>query len=171
MAEAPILGDMHEEVGIDSRVVRTESESPTAVLVKCRLGYAGELRDYRARIEQAISMTTLVARFLHRTFRDVAMGLLVACEPQFVRERSGNARNVGIEFAAVVYWEGASRKPYDEGVVDRNRSYLFIAMLNPVDGPASRHTPTFFDSRVHMELVRDTRKKALKTPGSPWAEL
>jgi hypothetical protein len=95
VAEAPILGDMHEEVGIDSRVVRTESESATAVLVKCRLGYAGELRDYRARIEQAISLTTLVARFLHRTFRDVAMGLLVAREPQFVRERSADARNVG----------------------------------------------------------------------------
>jgi hypothetical protein len=101
----------------------------------------------------------------------VAMGLLVACEPQFVRERSGNARMSAVEFAAVVYWEGASRKPYYEGVVDRNRSYLFIAMLNPVDGRASRHTPTFFDCRVHMELVRDTRKKALKTPGSPWAEL
>ena len=171
MAEAPILGDMHEEVGIDSRVVRTESESATAVLVKCRLGYAGELRDYRARIEQAISVTTLVARFLHRTFRDVGWdcwSLANLSSPVSVpvtREMSA------VEFAAVVYWEGASRKPYFEGVVDRNRSYLFIAMLNPVDGRASRHTLTFFDSRVHMELVRDTRKKALKTPGSPWAEL
>ena len=124
-----VNNDISEEAGIQSRVIRTQSELPTAVFVKSRLGYANELREYRARTQQTVSVTTLVARSLYHAFRDVGINLaddiLVTMDlRRFLSPNRWSLANLSSavsvpvtpemsaeEFTAAVFWQVTSRKP------------------------------------------------------------
>ena len=113
----------------EPRAHHVEGERPTAVFVKSRVGFTEELREYRARTGQLVSVTTLVARSLYHAFRDVGVDLaddiLVAMdlrrflEPgQWTLANLSSAVNVSVtpemsaeEFTAAVFWQVASRKP------------------------------------------------------------
>jgi hypothetical protein len=118
-----------EEAHTESHVARTENETPTAVFVKSRVGFANELRDYRTRTKQTVSVTTLVARSLYHAFRDVGIKMAdeILVTMDLRRYLSGNrwslanlssAASVPItpemsaeEFTAAAFCEVASRKP------------------------------------------------------------
>jgi hypothetical protein len=121
---APAVAASHEP-----RASGTEAERPTAVFVKSRLGYTNELREYRARTGQTVSVTTLVARSLYHSFRDVgieladdivvAMDLRRFLKPgQWTLANLSSAVSVSVspemsaeEFTGAIFWQVASRKP------------------------------------------------------------
>ena len=106
-----------------------EPESPTAVFVKSRVGYAEELRAYRARTGQTVSVSTLIMRSLYHSFRDAGVNLsddlfVLTDLRRFLPEGRWSLANLSgavtvavtpemnaEEFTAAVFWQVISKKP------------------------------------------------------------
>jgi hypothetical protein len=118
-----------ESQAIQSQPMRAESELPTAVFVKSQVGYADELRAYRERTGQTVSVSTLIMRSLYHAFRDAGVNLsddlLVLTDMRrFLPEGRWSLANLSgavsvavtpemtaEEFTAAVFWQVTSRKP------------------------------------------------------------
>jgi hypothetical protein len=106
-----------------------EHESPTAVFVKSRVGYADELRAYRERTGQTVSVSTLIMRSLYHSFRDAGVNLsddlfVLTDMRRFLPEGQWSLANLSgavtvavtpemnaEEFTAAVFWQVISKKP------------------------------------------------------------
>jgi hypothetical protein len=67
--------DTPQEAASESRAVRAEGDSATAVFAKSRVGYTDDLRAYRASTGQTASVTTYVMRSIYHAFRDCGINV------------------------------------------------------------------------------------------------
>jgi hypothetical protein len=124
-----VVDETRADASSESQPVRAEGESPTAVFVKSRVGYVDELREYRARTQQTVSVTTLVTRSIYHALRDSGINvnddILMLIDlrrflppPRWSLANLSAAVSVPVtpemsaeEFTAAVFWQVASRKP------------------------------------------------------------